>query len=286
MTPGLTHAGHPPLIPQDDAIRTLRQDPAFADLVRDAYLGRDVADSMRRFAESAEFHEVLTLLDGRLHGSTVVDIGAGIGIAAAAFQKAGAGRVIAVEPDPSDEVGRGAMARANVEIEVIAAVGEDLPLATGSVDIVYLRQVLHHSRDLDRLVAEAARVLRPGGLFLACREHVVDDQAQLRAFLSAHPVNRLAGGENAFPLDRYQASIVQAGFTLDRTIGPWESIINAFPVVRSTEELQKLPVARLERRFGPPGRLLGRIPAVRSLVWRRIDRPEPGRLFTFLAHKA
>lgn len=284
MTVEAAPATHP-LLALDDAIRTLRLDPAFEGLVRDAYLGRDVADSWRRFATSAEFHEVLGLLGGRLADATVVDLGAGIGIAAAAFSAAGARRVIAVEPDASDEVGRGAIARGGNGFEVLDAMGEDLPLPDASVDIVYLRQVLHHAQDLDRLIAEAARVLRPLGVFLACREHVVDDDAQLRAFLSAHPINRLAGGEHGFALDRYQAAITRAGLILDRTYGPYESIINAFPIVRSAEELQALPVTRLEQKFGAPGRLLGRIPPVQRVAWRRIDRREPGRLVTFLAHK-
>ncbi len=46
----------------DEAIRSLRHDPRYADLVRDAYLGRDVADSVRRFETSAEFQAVRAIL--------------------------------------------------------------------------------------------------------------------------------------------------------------------------------------------------------------------------------
>ena len=113
---------------------------------------------------------------------------------------------------------------------------EELPIADATVDVVYSRQVLHHAAELDRFVGEVARILRPGGVLLACREHVVDDDAQKRAFLAAHPVNRLAGGENAFALPEYIAAIAAAGLALDRSLGPWDSIINAFPQVRSSAE--------------------------------------------------
>jgi SAM-dependent methyltransferase len=269
----------------DEAIRSLRQDPRYADLVRDAYLGRDVADSVRRFDASAEFQAVRAILGDRLGGATVLDLGAGTGIASVAFGRAGAGRVIAAEPDESDEVGRGAMARAGADFEVIDAVGERLPLPDASVDIVYARQVLHHAQDLERLMAEVARVLRPGGVMLACREHVVDDDGQLQLFLANHPVHQLAGGENAFPLPRYVAAIRAAGLVDLTVLDPWDSVINAFPAVRSAEELGRMPVERLRRRLGALGRLAGAIPGVQQLVWRRIRRPDPGRMYSFIAHK-
>ena len=48
-----------------------------------------------------------------------------------------------------------------------------LPLADASVDIALLSQVLHHAGDPERAVAEAARILVPGGrlLVLELREH-------------------------------------------------------------------------------------------------------------------
>ncbi len=167
------------------------------------------------------------------------------------------------------------MARVGTDFEVIDAFGERLPLPDASVDIMYACQVLHHAQDLDRLMSEVARVLRPGGVMLACREHVVDDDGQLQLFLANHPVHQLAGGENAFPLPRYVAAIRAAG----------DSVINAFPAVRSTEELRGLPAERLRRRLGALGRLAGAIPGVQQLVWRRIRRPVPGRMYSFIAHK-
>jgi ubiquinone/menaquinone biosynthesis C-methylase UbiE len=271
----------------DEAVWTLRVSPAHVALVRDAYLGRDVKDSAERFLSSAEFQAVRILLRKYLEGAVVLDVGAGTGIASYAMLAAGATTVIALEPDPSDEVGRGAIARlsAGTRLRIIDAWGEKSGLPSSSVDIVYTRQALHHSADLDQMLAESARVLRPGGVLLACREHVVDNAEQLRAFLAAHPVHQLAGGENAFSLDAYLHAIEAAGLVVKRVLGPWDSVINAFPVARTDTELANLPRLMLEQRFGRIGRLAGSIPVIRRAVWARLRRPRPGRMYTFLATK-
>jgi SAM-dependent methyltransferase len=273
----------------DEAIRQLRSDPSWTDLVTDAYLGRDVVDSADRFLRSAEFAEVRRLLGPSLDRAVVADIGAGVGIASYALHRSGAATVIAIEPDASDEVGRGALERlrrgTSTPIEIVEGWGERLPLADSSIDVVYARQVLHHAADLEQFLAEVTRVLRPDGVLLACREHVVDDEAQLRAFLDTHPVHRLAGGENAYSLPRYLSAIAASGLVLRALMGPWDSVINAFPAVRSAAELADYPAQRLEARFGALGRALSRIPGVRPLVWRRIRRPIPGRMYSFLCSK-
>ena len=50
---------------------------------------------------------------------------------------------------------------------------ETLPLEDGSVDVALLSQALHHAQHPDRALAEAARILRPGGrvLVLDLRKH-------------------------------------------------------------------------------------------------------------------
>lgn len=271
----------------DEAIHILRADPACRDLVRDAYLGRDVRDSAARFRASGEFAAVLSLLGDRLRGATVVDVGAGTGIASAAFLASGAGHAIALEPDASDEVGRGAIRRLGeiAGLEIVAGWGEQIELDDGSVDIVYCRQALHHAQDLPLMIRECARVLRPGGILLACREHVVDNARQLEKFRAGHPIHRLAGGENAFALGQYVSAILAAGLVLQRQLGPWDSVINAFPLAQTDDELDDLPGTLLRQRLGRLGRLLPFVPFSSLLARRWLNRPRPGRLYSFLASK-
>jgi SAM-dependent methyltransferase len=265
----------------------MRSRPEFQDIVRDAYLGADVDDSYRRFAGSAEWEEVRSRVGDAIRDAVVVDLGAGTGIASRAFVEAGARQVYALEPDPSDEVGYRVIRRltAGMPVSIVSSYGERIPIADATVDIVYARQVLHHTRDLDAAVAECARVLRPGGWFVACREHVVRDDAELQTFLAAHPVHQLAGGVNAYTLAEYDGALRRAGLTILATLAPWDSVINAFPAVRSRRELEELPRSRLAARFGPLGSLAARLPFVAYMMWARIRRPFPGQMYSFFARK-
>ena len=272
----------------EEAIVYLRGRPDYADLIRDVYIGADVVEAAERFAASAEFDEVRRQLGDRLRGAAILDLGAGNGIASYAFAKWGARQVYALEPSASQEIGRGAIAKiaGSLPIEILDAAGEAIPLGDATVDIVYGRQVLHHIHNLSAALKECARVLRPGGIFLACREHVVRNARDLAAFLARHPVHKLAGGENAYRLSEYCGAIQGVGLVLEAVIGPWDSIINFFPVVRTPTELAAMqPKATLRRELGWLGAVLSYVPGLPSLVnWRR-TRLNPGRIYTFLARK-
>jgi SAM-dependent methyltransferase len=105
---------------------------------------------------------------------TVADLGCGEGyltLEAARW----AGRVIAV--DRSAEVlarGRDLAKRRKLS-NIIWKQGEleKLPIADRTIDIALLSQALHHAEDPERALAEARRILKPGGrvLILELREH-------------------------------------------------------------------------------------------------------------------
>jgi hypothetical protein len=52
----------------------------------------------------------------------------------------------------------------------VVAAAESLPFRNESFDCVYCLSTLRHLADLERVLAEAGRVLRPGGLFVALQE--------------------------------------------------------------------------------------------------------------------
>lgn len=269
-----------------EAIEHLRADPEQADLIRDSYLSADTREAAERFERSGEFEQVKRIMGERLRGGEVLDLGAGTGIASYALTRAGAARVYALEPDPSPVVGRRAIERLDAPgVEILDGIGADIPLPDEAVDVVFTRQVLHHVPDLAALAREVRRVLRPGGIYLACREHVVENEAEMEVFLANHVVHQLAGGEGAHPLGAYLDAMREGGLRIRRVWSPLDSVINAFPLVRSQDEL----VEWRRRVVGPRlGRLRPtvavRLPVVGDQVRGRIEPyMPPGSMWSFLA---
>jgi len=272
----------------EQAVRWFRAQPGNESEILSNYFDLPVRRAAERYAASEEFGEVLRLL-GAGGGRKILDLGAGNGIASLALAQNG-WLVSALEPDSSNEVGAGAirdLAReTGLPIEVVEEFGERLPFPDESFDAIHARQVLHHAADLDTFVREIARVLKPGGLCLATREHVADNDQQLQAFRNEHPLHHLYGGEHAYPLDRYLSAFVDSGLRVIDTWGPIESILNFFPGSEAERQIAKRQVAnRSCFRFG---RLLSWSAAFRDAQLRRYTQRDqtPGRIFSFLVGKA
>lgn len=203
----------------------------------------------------------------------VLDIGAGRGISSYAFAKDG-WQVTALEPDPSDLVGSGAIRKlfqaAGLEGKVIGSKGEKLPFESGFFDVVYLRQALHHADDLPGFCREVARVLKSGGTFIATREHVLSKKEDLPRFLENHPLHRLYGGEKAYLLSEYLEALENAGIRIKKKLNPLESEINLFPESISGLK-KKRPILRFFPDFLFP--LAGNFLSI------------PGRLYSFIGIK-
>lgn len=148
------------------------------------------------------------LLEG-LQG-VVVEVGAGAGSNFAHYPDA-VTRVIAVEPD--ETLLAAAQAAAGPRIEVSEGVAEALPLGDGEADAVVMSLVLCTVPEPATALAEARRVLRPGGE-LRFYEHVIPHGGAAR--LGAVLADRsglwpaLAGG--CHPARDTEASIRAAGF--------------------------------------------------------------------------
>jgi SAM-dependent methyltransferase len=96
-------------------------------------------------------------------GRTLVDLGCGTGFWLPRYTSdpGGAARVIGVEPDPA--LLTEARRRVGERIEVLAGSAERLPLPDASVDVVHARFAYFFPPGCDAGLAEALRVLRPGG---------------------------------------------------------------------------------------------------------------------------
>jgi SAM-dependent methyltransferase len=271
----------------EDAVRWYRDQPGNEAEVRNNYFDLPVRPAAERYANSEEFAEVLRLL-GAGEQRRILEPGAGNGVASFALAKNG-WLVTALEPDASAEVGAGAIreivAQTGLPIDVVQEFGEQLPFEDESFDAIHARQVLHHASDLEAMVQELARVLRRGGLLLSTREHVADDEQQLIAFRAEHPLHRLYGGENAYPLDRYLQSFAKAGLGIRETWGPLESILNFFP---GTEEERQVSLRQVANHsYLRLGRLFGWSDRFQQTQLRRHTQRDrtPGRIYSFLVEK-
>jgi arsenite methyltransferase len=102
-------------------------------------------------------------------GETVLDLGSGAGadVLISARRVGETGRAIGLDmTDQMLDLARANAAEAGVDnVEFVKGYMEDIPLPDGSVDAVISNCVINLAADKRKVLAEAARVLRPGGRF-------------------------------------------------------------------------------------------------------------------------
>lgn len=99
-------------------------------------------------------------------GLHVLDVGCGGGLLAEEFARLGC-MVQGVDPsEKSLAAARMHAAAQGLAIEYQCALAEALPYRDASFDVVYCCDVLEHVGDVPQVIAETARVLRPGGTYL------------------------------------------------------------------------------------------------------------------------
>jgi SAM-dependent methyltransferase len=272
----------------EQAVQSVRADPRQRALVRDAYYDDPLSAAAARYADSEEWRAIAGYLPARR--GRALDVGAGRGIASYALARSGY-EVDALEPDPSPLVGadaiEGLARQTGLPIRVVREFSERLPFPDAAYDVVFARAVLHHTRDLPAACREFHRVLKPGGVFLAVREHVISRREDLAAFFAIHPMHHLYGGENAFLREEYLAALTGAGFAIEHELQPLRSPINYAPHTR--ESLGDEFAARARRVPGaaPLVRGLMRTELGFDLVTRlaALVDDRPGRLYSFVCRR-
>ena len=284
----MNHSSHSYCYTWEGAVSWLRNQPQFRDLVLDAYYDDPLLSSASRYFQSSEWRAIKEYLP--MNRGSALDVGAGRGIASYALAMEGF-RVVSLEPDESPLVGTAAIQsiidETQLDISIVQDLSEKLPFNDNSFDLVFARALLHHSTNIDSTCSEFFRVLKPGGVLCVVREHVISRRSHLQAFLDAHPLHSLYGGENAYLLSDYKHAITNSGLQLNLVLSPLQSVINFAPydLITLRKEISR-------RIFGTSflARLLYLFISI-PVFWA-ILRPffsfldnRPGRLYSFVASK-
>lgn len=165
----------------DDALRLILSKRK--DKMR-AYFDELAGRFGRDYVPGRSWKGVAEMLLKLLPPMVIADIGAGEGTLSLLLAQR-AERVIAVDnSEKMVEYGREAARKAGVaNIEYRVGDLEELPVATGSVDLALFSQSLHHAIHPQDAVKEAARILRPGGrvAILDLHRHTFEEARELYA---------------------------------------------------------------------------------------------------------
>jgi ubiquinone/menaquinone biosynthesis C-methylase UbiE len=147
-------------------------------------------------------------------GETVLDLGSGAGadVLISAHRVGATGKAIGLDmtDEMLDRARRNAAEAGVANVEFVKGYIEDIPLATGSVDVVISNCVINLAADKRKVIAETARVLKPGGRF-AVSDVIADPDMDddTRADM-AQWTGCIAG---ALTEDEFRALLADAGMT-------------------------------------------------------------------------
>lgn len=186
---------------------------------RSGYEGTGFADlyDVHRPAPPRELLDIILMIAQLERPRRVVDLGAGTGLSTRVWADL-ADEVIGVEANPGMlERARASTAAANVRY--VQAFASETGLAGGSTDVVTCAQAFHWM-DPDAVLAEVARLLRPGGVLAAYDYdvppvvHPEVDAAFSRLFAARHAARTrldLEAGASTWPKEEHLRRIRESG---------------------------------------------------------------------------
>jgi arsenite methyltransferase len=170
-------------------------------------------------------------------GETVLDLGSGGGIdVLLSAQRVGpTGRAIGLDmtPEMLELARRNAVEAGATNVEFIEGTIEAIPLPTASVDVVISNCVINLAADKTAVLAEIARVLRPGGRMgvsdIVARDDMTPDQRSERGSFAGC----IAG---ALSFDEYERGLTAAGLS-DVSVRPTHEVADGMfaAIVRATK---------------------------------------------------
>lgn len=174
-------------------------------------------------------------------GSLIVDLGCGPGDHAARLVERYGARAIGIDPLASHLIEtRGQKGR-------VFAVGgrmEAIPLPASSVDLLWLRDALLHSRAPEQTLEECHRVLRGGGHLLLHAAFATDELSSRELEILVSDLQVVAG---SLDFDRVAAAIERCGFRIARAELVGSELAEHYELADGLGSRALMRLARLKR---------------------------------------
>lgn len=187
----------------------------------DFYIGRPRLVSIIGRAvwgiDTSVLYESMASISQTPDGATIADVPCGGGVALRALRPEQEIRYLAMDLSPKmlKRAGRRARKRSLEQVELRVADMTELPLADGEVDLFLSYSGLHMVPNPERVIAEIARCLKPGGRLIGTT-FLADGPRRARAIFAA-------GSRRGHPLPPNRADLrvwLETSGFVDPTIGP------------------------------------------------------------------
>ena len=153
-----------------------------------------------------------------IKNKTILDFGCGHGVDSMKFVKLGAKKVLGIDPSkPMIDLAK--KENKHSKIKFVKTNGKILPLKAQQFDLVFANFVVHYLKDTKKQFKEIARMLKPGGYFLAVFNCLTSDDKLIN-----HRVPMLLGRGNqqtrihilSKSPDEIKTNLRKAGFMINK----------------------------------------------------------------------